>query len=449
MIIRRRTYGMRKEFSYGYFMFNIHEGDLSSRNTNRTKLVQNIYTSCLQEEAPVGSFPKSYRSEDALMDGYERCVGCNDGNTIVVWTPKRCFRSLNGGITWTQLGTTGASGGWSIVGGISCYMDSSAYYMVMAYSEQGSSGYKNIVVYKYTISTGAITSTTVKTILKSTRWNCSGDYSSYTVNDGSFYMPMERVDNQISNNGHIIIWDWPGSYCPNNYDACFVLDIPHATYSASWYWSTSTPTTPNQTGGAFIKDNTTYGYFLQPYFSGTIYSSGAGQYLDNISIRKIALAAVTYNGQSLTVSDVTSSIKNKISTYINQALSTNVGGWGAWNMYFCSNTVNYNNKIIICISFKDQWIVSMDQSYNNVQYIGKASDYADYNGGYDWTAFPSITPDNKYLILMGMKTNLMYSLTTNSFKQAYEFKDLEPEIETDLVDNGWDLGYMLPRTTFI
>ena len=129
MIIRRRTYIKQFTNRYGYFMRNTSFFTGIS-NSNYDNHLNSIYTKCMQEEVPVGSFNNRNSHSASCGSTMYAAVGYSDGTTIIVANARRLYRSTNGGATFQELCTWNSESYMSQYTGPIVYISGSYYYIV-------------------------------------------------------------------------------------------------------------------------------------------------------------------------------------------------------------------------------------------------------------------------------------------------------------------------------
>ena len=447
MITRRRTYSKQFADRYGYFMRNTSfmQG-LINPNQDTQNYITNIYTKCLQKESPVGQFPTSYRTADVATNGntndnfknFNACVGCTDGSTIIVATAKKLYKSTNGGGTWTQLCTWNNETYISAYTGPIVYMDSNYFYILYTSTstKYESNGYYYLKLFKYRISNGATSRTTLSTIYNTTT------YYPFNTTKGEFYA------DKVSPKGQIVI----------NYNATssqfswIMVDIPRGvvsgtiTKTSNQAGGSASTRTLWQNNGQWFNDGSTYGKFL---IINSDYTTINSEYCRVRQYYTIAASQFS-SGASITTTSITSSLGTIVTDNYQYYIGTsNIYAYP--QIFIASCEISYKNKL---------FIVSFTNINNPVFYVCNTSFSQPASllppSNWEELAFedsefvrrPSgnfVTPDGNNAVYLFPMCSIVWSLIDNSVFGAFLFG----KTDRDKVPpaTGEYQGFMLPKTT--
>lgn len=463
MIIRRRTYLKTFTDKYGYFMRNITPagdgGQIPSSGFEGSdteileyKLRQNIYTRCMQKETPVGSFPPANRINDRVSYNSSNQMafahGYNNGQDIIVVTGKRIYKSTNGGVSFSAIATLPSYSYWYRSFQPIPWMDSNYYYVVYCVKSQASySVGSTVTMYVYRCSktgSGGSSTSIYSNYVYGRRTNSSEAVDVFTNCYGCQY------NFAVSPKGQICYMDVNADY-DGTYDYFRVLDIPNMKYSARIAIKGSEGSSLLiGSCGQWINDNTTYGkWFLnsnqvihgQNYYQGKAYYTITGQ-------------AISYNGQSLTLTDISAklaTIKNDYEntqtikaapvietgsclwTYINKIFIYASGGGGEGAFWLSDTSFNNIIKITDWSSRMNQFFYKTSTTLNTVIM---------------WGCGLAISPDGKYGLYLSSYGNLVFDLSIPAFISGNNLAIQEELAEEALGGQYRDefTGFMLPRT---
>lgn len=446
MIIRRRTYTRQFVGQYGYFMRNstwyanasYESGDILKDQR------QFIYTKCMQQEAPVGEFPKDKRNEDmvhtnATTTGFS-AVGYTDGTTIIVATMKRLFVSTNQGKSWTKVCDLPAHDYYNVYFNPVVYMytdtSSQKWYCVLR-SYKSSATYAGNYVYMESFRYNATTG-------QSSYSNIFYDYVNYqTTSNGGTQADVLHSNSlgafygyQPSEKGQIcflrrrfVNYVTGGS---TNYNDYIIYDFKANTYSgnARINKNNSTTVTWIEYTGQWINSDNGYGKFLiQQQFS---YQEARKQFIPG--------KAITYNGMAITTETAPAILTTNLPNFdTDYPYNANI---------FMGFTKKYTNKLFFYaseVSGAGVFYVS-DRAFSTVTKICNFTDEmkAFFEGSYTWPCGIYISPDGKWGIYLSERGNLVFDLQSNSYWGGNELGTMEG-YDTAHVRAQFG-GYMLPET---
>lgn len=449
MIIRRRTYGGKSVGSYGYFMRNT-TFMAAQYGTNYTT---NIYTKCMQKEAPVGSFGyltsnSTYVQGSGSADNGYAAVGYTDGTTIIVANAKNLYRSTNKGASFDLLCTWNNSSYLSYWTGPVVFIGtgSPVYYYVLYVEAQQSSytnnGYYYLKVAKIDTS-GNISS---RAQLKSGYYN-RNVYSTMGPFDGTYGSFFHTKPSPL---GQIMIQEvsTPGSSGKVRWIVvdlqrlkCSGVVSPNPAYGTN---EGSGYATAYEACGQWFNDGSTYGAFHFMYSTKEYVNGSARTYRHTYF--KVTTNNTFTESTNLTVTNITSSLSTIVNA--NQWVS-NGSNIGDPNIFIasCDQKSTLNRLFILSSHFNTHDPVKAyvcNRDFTGLTEITLPSDlFTTLRGGNTWSKRISgicITPDGKYGVALYSYGAWVCDLESKQFVSAYCFA------ADDSNQNGGDMGssFMLP-----
>lgn len=436
MIIRRRTYIKQFTDRYGYFMrnFNYYQGYSGGSASAGATLATNIYTKCMQKEAPVGTFPLSYRTATSALSSSGSspryiAVGETDGSVIYVVTAKSVYKSTNGGANFSLTTSNWNSATYvSSMTGPIVYVDDSYLYILhteLTYPSD-TSCYYYLRLIKINRSNNIVASTTtLDTIYQTWSSGSSNSVGAPFSNDyGSFF------SQNVSPRGQVMIFHkvYNDRRCWKVYDlvrsvASGVVTIYSNAGTISFdMWEAS---------GEWFDDGSTYGKF---FFGGTNISETTPTYYSKF-YKTIALSQFS-SGATFTITDIRSSLGPIVSDHCSYYTSGQYAGSldSEPRIFIASCQKAYKNKLFI-YGFEGNvykyYVYVCDASFGNKVQIAIDKDKvrADLNDAIynhpGQIAGICVTPDGNYGVVLWNYAALTFDLRTNTYFGGYDFESAD------------------------
>ena len=449
MIIRRRTYIRQFTGRYGYFMRNStwNENAWYSSDSDDDLLKiqrQFIYTKCMQQEAPVGEFPKAYRNADtvymnASTTGFS-AVGYTDGTTIIVATMKRLFVSTNQGQSWTKVCDLPAHDYYNVYFNPVVYMytDSSSqkWYCVLRSYKAGATYTGNYVYmesFRYNATTGQSSYSNIFYDYASYQTTSSGQNQAIELHGnyyGAFYGYQPSEKGQICFIRRRFINYIEGG--PQDYNSYIVYDFRTDKYSGDITVNKTNAGVTNfmEYTGQWINTDNGYGKFL-------IQLNNSWQ---EITKYFIPGKAITYNGVLIYPEAVPATLTTNLPSF-NTEYPQNA-------TIFMGFTKKYTNKLFFYASQTSGAGVFYvcDRSFSTVTKVCNLTDeMQEFFGDYTWPCGVYISPDGKWGVYLSEEGNLVFDLQSNSYWGGNKLGAMEG-YQTVVIRAQYG-GYMLPEIT--
>lgn len=415
-------------------------------NSSYDNHLNSIYTKCMQEEVPVGSFNNRNSHSASCGSTMYAAVGYSDGTTIIVANARRLYRSTNGGATFQELCTWNSESYMSQYTGPIVYISGSYYYIV--YTAASGATSNSMCTYtlksvKVNSSNGQVVSTTV---LKSAiQRNTSCVVYPYDTTYGSFY------STKISPRGQVMITEGPTA---TQY-RWIVIDIPREICSGVIQPTGMSGTNEggasilnwSATGQWFHDNSSEWGAFFLMYYTKDYTSSPQKQIITYYKVTANQFSS----GAALTITNITSSLTTIINDNYWNYNGTNIAN-PIIHVSSCAQKPTLNKLFIVSTHFNQQTVKAYicNKDFSGVQEIGMPSstdlrDMLKGNHSYSKNAIGGIciTPDGLYGVGLYSYGAFTCSLDSKTFFTAYCFTDTE----LDQYYIGEVASFMLPEKT--